>query len=544
MRKPWGWGEALPFWGIITYFVFICQVVFYKKYKNEREVTHEMQLTAAPILQRNHKYISNSIDEWLDIHFGDTSFNGRVVIGHRKPGRKDVQTLSMRPLTELRPYIKMLHASSRLDYYITANTVKGVNRLKDELFGLQNIVIDVDCHDDRPIQAIFALVQAFIWRSKRDLWQTGVIPTPNSIVRTGRGIQLWWALKPCYGGKDYDTSLICHDKIKNNLIGHIEGLLSEYSELDGLELDRGASINPVGYFRLPLTYNTKAKCYSSLEILHSERYDQRDLIRLETVDEPSETAKAPKQQYIPMLDTDREALQNYRSAGVRRVIQLIKLRNLRDNTVGAEMRDYFNFSVYNALRMTFDHDEAMGRLYAFNEGFKKPMRKNELLNCISSAKYKEGYRYTNTRLIELLGITPEEQEAIGLLPYIQGQRKKPNASRDEARRVLKEDRDNKILALVETGVSQAEVARRLGISKNTVGSVIKRAREEAQVDVQEVEEIIEKDAKKERPKNGSIHVLSDSRGKGTYTDKRTSLRIDLPDDELREMIGFPASDSS
>lgn len=465
-----------------------------------------MAIIAAPIKQINHKYINRSIDQWLDIHYGDTSFNGRVVIGHRK-NKGGIYTMSVRPLSDLRPYVKLVHASTRLDYYITANTIKGVDRRKEDLFGLQNIVIDVDCHDDSNLRNVASLVEAFIWRSKRDLWDTGVIPTPNSIVRTGRGIQLWWALVPCYGGSDYGVSLHYHEKIKETLMDHIEAMLDEYGEeLGDLGVDRGASSNPVGYFRLPFTYNTKAKCYSSLEILHSERYDQRDLALLERPEGESVVRVQRRvARHIPLKDSDRSILRNFQSTGVRRVIQMIKLRNLRDNEVGSEMRDYFNFSVYNALRMSYDHHSAMARLRAFNDGFKKPMTNRELDNCVSSAEEKEGYKYTNTKLIELLEITPDEQQAIGLFPYARKRRSKPNASRDAAREALREDRDAKILELVSKGVSQAETARILGIGKNTVYRVLQRQKT-AQVEPAEViiYPIIE------RHQNGSIYVLNNS----------------------------------
>lgn len=462
-----------------------------------------MVLTAAPIKQRNHTYINNAIDKWLDIHFGDTSFNGRAIIGHRKNGG-GIYTMSARSLTELRPYVRMIHASSRLDYYITANTVSGVTRRKENLFGLQNIVIDIDCHDDNHTHNISSLVQTFIWRSKRDLWSTGIIPTPNSIVRTGRGVQLWWAIVPCYGGRAYDKSLYHYNKIKNNFMDHIEAMLDEYTEeLDGLEIDRGASSNPVGYFRLPLTYNTHAKCYSSLEILHSERYDQRKLTLIESVEaeERSEDGRT-ETQHIPMQDTDRFILHTFKGVGVRRVIQLIKLRNLRDNEVGSEMRDHFNFSVYNALRMKFDHTEAMVYLRSYNAGFKNPMSDKELENCVSTASEIGGYKYTNAKLIELLDISEEEQQSIGLFPSPLKRFAKPNASRDAARKALREDRDHKIVELIGKGTSQAETARILGIGKNTVYRVLKRLREELEA-ISEVH--IDDDSS--RHHFGSLYVL-------------------------------------
>ena len=441
-----------------------------------------MNVVAAPMRQINHKHIDGAINQWLDIHFGDTSFNGRVVIGHRKNGG-GIYTMTARPLTELRTYIGMIHVSQRLDYYITANTISGVTRRESGLFGLQNIVIDIDCHKDDEIHRIPELVQAFIWYCKRDLWSQETVPTPNSIVRTGRGVQLWWALKPCYGGSDYGKSRYHYDKIKNTFIDHIECLLSEYSEeLNGLEVDRGASVNPVGYFRLPCTYNTKAKKYSSLEILHSERYDQRDLTLLEAPEQPV-CEKKSSQNIIPLLESDIPVLKNFHSTGAKRVIQLINLRNLRRNDVGAETRNNFNFSVYNALRMSYDHDAAMIRLRSYNAGFINPMTEDELENCIVTAKHLNGYKYTNEKLIELLNITEEEQDSIGLYPfkgkYRPWDHSKPNASRDATRKALKDDRDAKIVAMVTSGISQAEVARQLGIGKNTVGRVMKKHKEES-----------------------------------------------------------------
>jgi hypothetical protein len=471
-----------------------------------------------PKKQINHKYINNSIDQWLDIHFGDTSFNGRAVIGYRRNGG-GIYTMSARSLTELRPYIKMIHASPRMDYYITANTVSGTSRHQAKLFGLQNIVIDIDCHDGSHHHNVSALVQAFIWRSKRDLFEGGVIPYPNSIVRTGRGVQLWWAIVPCYGQRD--VSLYHYNKIKNNFMDHIESMLDEYQEeLDGLNVDRGASSNPVGYFRIPCTYNTTAKCYGSIEIIHDQRYDQRELTKLDPIEDDSESSEQPG---IALTESDRFILKNFQSTGSRRVLQLIKLRNLRDNEVGSEMRDHFNFSVYNALRMKCDHREAMVHLRAFNAGFKKPMTDRELANCISTAEKKGGYKYTNQRLIEFLAITPEEQSAIGLLPFRSNRPARPNASRDEARKALRDDRDSKILSLAKKGVAQAEIARILGIGKNTVWRVVKRLREMLDSIPETLNMVTENGDGNSRHHFGSLYVLLRNMAVGKSVSKGEAL---------------------
>jgi hypothetical protein len=432
-----------------------------------------MNTAAAP------KNVSKAIDQWLDIHFGDTSFNGRVFVGKKDIASGKLLTAGIRPLNAIRSYVKQLPTETEQDYYITANTVCGVRRRKNELFGLQNIVIDIDSHDGSQPQHVSALVEAFIWRCKRDLWDEGVIPTPNTIVRTGRGMQLWWALVPCYGGRGYDVSLYYFKKIKRNIIGHIAALLDEHSEeLGDFELCPTANNNLVGYYRLPGSYNSSAGRYSSFEILHSRRHDQRELAKIETPDfvTKPEVARG-KKEYIPFQESDRRLLNGLGYIGARRVMQLVNLRNLRNNGVGEERRNDFNFSVYNALRMTLDHDDAMARLRDFNAGFKQPMTEKELEISLCAAKDRGGYKYSNETLIELLKITPEEQRAIGLFLCTKKRRSKPNASRDELRAALREDRDQKILKLLEEGKSQAETARILGIGKNTVGRFVKKQRE-------------------------------------------------------------------
>ena len=430
-------------------------------------------MIAAPRMQVNHKFINRDVSQWLDIHFGDQSFNGRVFIGHRKRGG-GIYTMAVRSLADLRQYVMLIHASQHLDYYITANSVSGTNRNLSGLFGLQNIVIDVDCHEDGT--DVIGLVQAFLWRADRDLWGDGELPRPNSIVRTGRGVQLWWALNPCHA-----SCRNHYNNVKTGIMDRISLMLDEYSEeLNGLDIDRGASNNAVGYFRMPCTFNTAAKRYGSLQILHGERYNLQELAHITPLAN-AERAKI-EEKAVPMQKSDLIVLHNAHSTGAKRVLQLIKLRNFRNNDVGDETRNNLCFSVYNALRMSYDHEEAMERLRAYNDGFKQPMTEKELEHTICSAKEKDGYKYTNAKLIELLEITQEEQDTIGLHPfggeYRPWNHAKPNATRDAVRKARREDRDGKIISMHRKGVSQAETARTLGISRTTVARVLRDWKEE------------------------------------------------------------------
>ena len=115
---------------------------------------------------------------------------------------------------------------------------------------------------------------------------------------------------------------------------------------------------------------------------------------------------------------------------------------------------------------------------------KQPMTEAELQHTVCSAARKGGYKYTNARLIEFLDITPEEQDAIGLHPftgvYKPWSHAKPNATRDAVRKARREGRDGQIIAMHRDGISQAETARLLNISRNTVAKVLKEWREQVQ----------------------------------------------------------------
>ena len=76
-----------------------------------------------PKLQEEHNYISKKIQPWLDLHFPeDSAYYGRIFIGQRHRGTSGIYDLSRRNIDELSQFVPEMHISSRLDYYITANS--------------------------------------------------------------------------------------------------------------------------------------------------------------------------------------------------------------------------------------------------------------------------------------------------------------------------------------------------------------------------------------------------------------------------------------
>ena len=82
------------------------------------------------------------------------------------------------------------------NYYIMANSVKRFTKRSGEnLFSLNNIVMDFDIHSKISQYEREMLINEFVWRLKRDLFTTGELITPNVIHYTGRGVQLWFHIE-------------------------------------------------------------------------------------------------------------------------------------------------------------------------------------------------------------------------------------------------------------------------------------------------------------------------------------------------------------
>ena len=457
-------------------------------------------MNVMPRKQFNHRLIDRKIMPWLDLHFpADSSFNGRVFLAYRRKDLTGIYDMARSDIGKLQPFVSEMHVSRNMDYYITANSVCGVRRVTDDVFGLHNIVIDIDCHSDENASELTA---AFVWRCARDLWTTGDCPEPNSVVFSGRGVQLWWALEPASAKIQY-----WYKRMQSWLMDELQKVLDESpEELGELSIDRSASIRLAGLFRLPFTYNTKTGRKGNLQIRNRTRYNLRRMIeehvpaeynpnrkerpqRRWTVSE--EPLEMPVQEYVPLAQYDAEVLKGGTTAMAARVHQLIRLRALRNAPMGQEMRDRFCFTVYCALLADHEQEEAWKRLVAFNKGFKEPLPYPALEQMMSSATEKK-YRLTNSWVIDELEITEDEQDTIGLKPTVRGpvELRKGKKTRDIIRRTVKEDRDNKILAMFSEGVSKAEIARVLGIGRSTVIRVISalEAQRAAAEAVQEAEE--------------------------------------------------------
>ena len=264
-------------------------------------------------------------------------------------------------------------------------------------------------------------------------------------------------------------------------------------EFCDFQVDSTSSKNIEGYILFPGSINTAVDTKVELKFCkEDEPYILQDLVSMiktckkEDIDYSRKVNRGAGKE-VPVsadfsgqyLESDIYILRNYHTFGFFRMRQLIQLRILRDNQVGEETRNNFCFIAYNAMLPALGHERAWDKLLAFNKGFKTPMEEKELERVIVSAKEKNGYRYSNEKMVEFLGITPEEQMKIGLYspigPFEPMTRLSTHPSRQQSRKLAKDDRNRKIIDMSAAGQTGKFIAQQLGISEDTVTAILRAA---------------------------------------------------------------------
>lgn len=383
----------------------------------------------------------------LQIAYCRTStYNSVVCIGYHAPDMDGISELAYIPTTAAD--LKKLKLKENCDYYITANTLTKRERKSENLFSLQNIVIDVDCHNSTITEyGRQEILDSFLWRMNRDC----DIPQPNIIHYTGRGLQLWWCLE------EVSKSLLWLYKIATQrLIDRLNALQAEYMDFDILSID-SVSKNPIGFFRLFGSHNTKANTQGIVHIQTDHRYDLNNLLtKIEIVEQET---KPVQTRTIKNTSSQEYSALNYKRA--KFLEWLIESRNAPINT---ENRDKILFLYYNARVQIENQEQAKESTQKLNEQFKEPLQRVE---NIFSYINKRGYlSFKNQTWLDFLGLTESERCGYTM------QEPKSNYSRDQKRKLLKEERNQTILKMRKEGKTKSEISKSLGIAPRTVYNVL------------------------------------------------------------------------
>ena len=235
--------------------------------------------------------------------------------------------------------------------------------------------------------------------------------------------------------------------------------------LDGLNLTKYYSVdkkycaNIAGLTRLPGTLNTHANTYCTYELIHRCRIlltEQHD-----TVEYRSSKGAVSSKHCCHFASSAVQA------AGLRRVNALLKLLKLRSKWEG--YRDSFLFALFSAHQMTgYSDEDALRLTLEANSEFGYPLPEHEVRSLLSTAT-KKHYKMENTYIINTLGITADEQIAIGISIMPSGAAKRgKNQARDERTAAKRRAENRKIMRMHILGNSIVAIAKKMGRCYNTV----------------------------------------------------------------------------
>lgn len=373
--------------------------------------------------------------------------------------------------------VKMLgDLTQKGDYYITANAFKTPkSRRANNVHSLTNIVMDIDIHTrggirgcrDVILQRLDALLY-HIFVSNPDSLN---IPCPNTVVHTGRGIQLWWAIEPLSAKKIKYVYKGVQEYLYETLEKKIYASDPEFKEF--VKIDYAASKKVAGLFRMPGTYNTKSKKYGNYFILHE---DKLDALELYFTLHPA-TGK-PYVKFKKKKDKKGNAAfrkNNYGNYIENMIRSLIELRRSAGEQEDGYRDLYCVITLSAYLSNGTSEEEAWKHVVELNNSFRSPLSMKELRSYMSTALYKK-YKYRNETIIKYLQIDESEQKALGFYAastyYEERQKAK---QRGQERKKAKEIRETKIIELFTKGHFQDKIAEIVGCAQSTVSKVLKAA---------------------------------------------------------------------
>lgn len=313
------------------------------------------------------------------------------------------------------------------DVYFSQNTFYKPQRRIDNIRQLRSLYVDLDVYTQglTPEWVLGKLELEFFGQT---------IPEPNIVLFSGRGLVLIWTIDPI----PYKAMPLWR-AVENYLCDQLKDLGADTKATD-----------PARIFRLAGSVNSKAHAMVRAEYRHEYRYDIHDL-QYDYLPELSPNAQAqkkrgPKPKLIRMFNTY--------TLHLARAKDLAKLVELRHGDMEGYRETACFLYRYWTCCVSSDPEQALEDTLNFNSEFTNPLPEKEVRNATkcaekawaarSNEKANElakaqgypgaGYNLRNSKLIEWLDITPEEQIHMTTIIGPYEKRKRNTAAKRESRR--------------------------------------------------------------------------------------------------------------
>lgn len=371
------------------------------------------------------------------------------------------------------------------DVYISQNTFFKPQRRIDNIRQLRTLYVDLDVYN-------LGLQPEWVLGKLEYEYFGQTIPDPNAVVFSGRGLVLVWNIAPV-------------PYMAMPLWRAVENFLAQTLKEVGADTK---ATDPARIFRLPGTVNSKSDVVVTAQYRHSYRYDIHDL----QYDYLPELAPAAPKRPKTGRKTKIVRMFNIYTLHFSRAKDIAKLVELRNGDV-TNYRELICFLYrYFTCCFTSDPERAIEEVLDLNNEFSAPLPYKEVVRATKSAqraweaksdaKANEaakllgypgaGYNLKNSKIIEWLDISPEEQQEMLTIIGPQEKRRRNTLAKRETRRVQgmksraeyiseadQKKEDIKTLILENPSLSVRALAAKSEHSKSSIQRVKTEMREQS-----------------------------------------------------------------
>ena len=336
------------------------------------------------------------------------------------------------------------------DVYYSQNSFYKPQRRIDNIRQLRSLYVDLDVYN-------LGMTPEWVLGKLEFEYFGQTIPEPNMIIFSGRGLVLIWNIEPI----PYKAMPLWRA---------VETFFVE--QLKEVGADTKAT-DPARIFRLAGTINSKNRAIVKTEYRHDYRYDihqlQYDYLPELSPKNLAAKKKGRKTKVIRMFNTYTLHLSRARD--------IAKLVELRQGAVEGFRETVLFLYRYWTCCFTDDPYRALEDTLSLNSEFVHPLPEREVINATKSAekawvaksdvKANEiakslgypgaGYNMPNSKIIEWLDITPEEQEHLSSIIGAAEKRRRNRLQKEKWRRSIGmrpmkeyiEDRKQQVLSNAE-----------------------------------------------------------------------------------------------
>lgn len=305
------------------------------------------------------------------------------------------------------------------DSYFSMNTFHRTFRRIEFLRQLKALYVDIDFYNS-PLYKDTAITAEQVEGAVLQELDDNELPDPNHVIYSGRGLVLVWHLDPVPS-----QALPRWQGVQD----HITKLLEPYGA-DTVAKDC------TRIFRMAGTINSKSGKQVYVKELHGERLDLSELTdKLFGTREEREAERGKKKgrasaRKVRFIKFDnRMTLLSLAQSRLEDLQTLIELR-------GGEMTGHREMTLFlyrHFTRHFLTGVSALGATLAVNDSFTRPLSRNEVERATASGERYQ-YKYSNKRLIEVLGITDEEQRHMKTIIGDKEKRRRDRERKETTRR--------------------------------------------------------------------------------------------------------------